>query len=64
MQLEASFLAFTFSKVRGLERITFNNVSHDFIWQCRRRKMDDMLFVQTISFFLYLINTTKYVSTK
>jgi hypothetical protein len=37
MQLEASFLAFAFSNVRGLKRIIFNNVSHDLVWKCKKK---------------------------
>jgi hypothetical protein len=31
------FPGFYISKVRGLERITFNNVNHVIIWQCRKK---------------------------
>jgi hypothetical protein len=61
MQLEVSFLASTFLEVRGLERITFNNVSHDLVWQCKKN-MDDMLFVEAVIFFLYSIFTKRLIS--
>jgi len=59
MQLETSFLASTFSKVRGLKNITFNTVSHDLVWQYKKNK-DDMSFVQAI-FLKNLINTRRSV---
>jgi hypothetical protein len=56
-------MASTFSKVKGLKRIIFNNVSHDLVWQCKK-KMDDMLLVQAIYLVLSLISIMRFISTK
>jgi hypothetical protein len=32
-----SFMAFTFSKVKRLKNIAFNNVSQDLVWQSRKK---------------------------